>query len=69
LVSPYSLAIVDVDGIDVRILAQITDVPAGTTAIGEKGELVFRKIADRQGIPDYGYAFQPNQQRALDVAQ
>lgn len=68
LASPYSLAIVELDGVDVRLLVQVTDVPAGTAAIGDRGELVLRKVADRQGVPDYGYAFQPANLANLEVA-
>jgi hypothetical protein len=38
---------------------KVTGVPAGETAIGQAGSVVLRKIADRAGVPDYGYAFQP----------
>jgi hypothetical protein len=39
-------------------------VPAGTVAIGDRGRLVFRKVADRSGVPDYGYGFLPATQPA-----
>ena len=57
--SPYSIAIVDLDGVDLRVMAPITDVPAGSAAIGDRGSLVLRRMALRRGVPDYGYAFQP----------
>ena len=57
--TPYSIAVVDVDGVPLRVLAPVTDAVAGSTAIGARGALVLRRMAERQGIPDYGYAFQP----------
>ncbi len=59
LPSPYSLAIVQLDDSPVRVLLKITGVPAGELAIGDAGSVVLRKIADRAGIPDYGYEFWP----------
>jgi uncharacterized OB-fold protein len=59
LPSPYSIAVVQLDGSPVRVLMKVTGVPAGEAAIGQGGSVVLRKIADRAGIPDYGYAFQP----------
>jgi uncharacterized OB-fold protein len=61
---PYSLAVVDVDGTGVRVLAHVTDGPPGAAPIGSHGELVLRRIAVRAGVPDYGYAFQPEEQHA-----
>jgi uncharacterized OB-fold protein len=61
---PYSLAVVDVDGTGVRVLAHVTDDPPGAAPIGAPGELVLRRIALRAGVPDYGYAFQPEEQHA-----
>jgi uncharacterized OB-fold protein len=57
--TPYSLAVVEVDGTGVRLLAPVTDVPAGTAGIGDRGVLVLRCLAERETGPDYGYAFQP----------
>jgi uncharacterized OB-fold protein len=59
LPSPYSLAIVQLDDSPVRVLLKVTGVPAGEVTIGQSGSVLLRKIADRSGIPDYGYAFQP----------
>ena len=59
LPSPYSIAVVQLDGSPVRVLMKVTGIPAGEAAIGQGGSVVLRKIADRAGIPDYGYAFQP----------
>lgn len=61
LPSPYSIAVVQLDGSPVRVLMKVTGVPAGEATIGQSGEVVLRKIADRGGIPDYGYAFQPTE--------
>jgi uncharacterized OB-fold protein len=57
---PYSLAVVDVDDTDVRVLAHVTDTVPGSAAIGASGRLVLRRVAVRAGVPDYGYAFQPD---------
>lgn len=59
LPSPYSLAVVQLDGSPVRVLMKVTGVPAGETAIGQGGAVVLRRVATRAGIPDYGYAFWP----------
>lgn len=59
LPSPYSLAVVELDGSPVRALMKVTGVPAGETTIGQAGCVVLRRIATRAGIPDYGYAFWP----------
>ena len=59
LPSPYSLAIVQLDAAPVRVLLKVTGVPAGAAQVGQHGTVVMRKIADRAGIPDYGYAFWP----------
>lgn len=59
LPSPYSLALIQLDDSPVRVLLKVTGVPAGTTCIGDTGSVVLRKIADRSGIPDYGYMFWP----------
>jgi uncharacterized OB-fold protein len=53
----YSLAVVDVEGSDVRALVHVTGGPAGAVAIGDPGQLVLRRVAEREGVPDYGYAF------------
>ncbi|MGE4449755.1 MAG: Zn-ribbon domain-containing OB-fold protein [Azospira sp.] len=59
LKTPYSLALVQLDGTDVRVLVTVTDSLPGAVAIGGRGTLVFRRIALRSGVPDYGYAFAP----------
>jgi uncharacterized OB-fold protein len=59
LPSPYSIAVVQLDGSPVRVLMKVTGVPAGAATIGQGGAVVLRKIADRAGVPDYGYAFRP----------
>jgi uncharacterized OB-fold protein len=53
----YSLAIVDFDDADVRLLVHVTGEEPGATAIGDRGRLVLRRVAVREGVPDYGYAF------------
>jgi uncharacterized OB-fold protein len=66
LPSPYSLAVVQLDGSPVRVLLKVTGVPAGEATIGQPGSVVLRRIAMRAGIPDYGYAFWPG--RTLEGA-
>lgn len=68
LPTPYSLVIVELDGTDVRALVKVTGAPAGTTEIGDRGRLVFRRVALRSGIPDYGYALLPNSAALPDEA-
>jgi uncharacterized protein len=60
LESPYSLAVVECDGTDVRSLMHVTDVPPGAAKIGGHGKLVLRRVAMRSGVPDYGHAFSPD---------
>ncbi|GAB3081928.1 OB-fold domain-containing protein [Nocardioides zeae] len=57
IAGPYGLAIVSVDDTTVRVLAQVADVGAREARIGERGQLVLRRVAVREGVPDYGYAF------------
>ena len=59
LSSPYTLAVVQLDGVDVRALVPVTDTVQPSAEIDEPGRLVFRKMATRSGISDYGYAFAP----------
>ena len=44
----------------VRLLARITGADPGSVAIGDRGTMVLRRVADRSGVPDYGYAFLPD---------
>ena len=55
---PYAVAIVSLDDSPVRVLAQVADAVAPGTDIGDRGRLVLRLVATREGVPDYGYAFQ-----------
>ncbi len=57
--TPYSLVIVELDGIDVRVLVKLTGAEPGTVGIGDRGRLALRRVAVRCGVPDYGYAFEP----------
>ncbi len=57
--TPYSLAIVVIGGDVARVLAPVTDVLAGSARIGDRGHLVVRRLATRQGVADYGRAFIP----------
>jgi len=60
LASPYTLAVVQLNGVDVRALVPVTDTAAAAAEIGEPGRVVFRRMAVRSGISDYGYAFAPD---------
>jgi uncharacterized OB-fold protein len=57
--TPYSLAVVELGDTGVRVLVHVTGTPAATTKIDDRGCLVFRRVALRSGVPDYGYAFCP----------
>jgi uncharacterized OB-fold protein len=59
--TPYDLAIVELGATGVRLLTPVTGGEPTTTAIGDAGTLVLRRLAVRQGIPDYGYAFEPTE--------
>jgi uncharacterized OB-fold protein len=62
---PYSLALIQLDGSPVRVLLKVTGVPPGTAEIGQHGSVVLRRIADRAGVPDYGYMFWPGKPSTL----
>lgn len=62
--SPYSLVIVELDGVGVRALVKVTGAEAGTVQIGDRGRLALRRVAMRSGVPDYGYAFAPEREAA-----
>ena len=68
---PYAVAIVQLDGVAVRVLAHVTDTPAIDPPIDGRGRLVLRRVAVREGIPDYGYAWQPatDDAETLEVAR
>jgi uncharacterized OB-fold protein len=57
--TPYSLVIVELDGVDVRALVKVTGAAPGTVDIGDRGRLALRRVAVRSGVPDYGYMFEP----------
>ena len=61
LPSPYSLVIVELDDVGVRVLARVTGAEPGTVKIGDRGRMVLRRVAVRTGVPDYGYAFCPQE--------
>ena len=58
--TPYTLVIVELDGVAVRALVKVTGAQPGTVDIGHRGRLVLRRVAVRSGVPDYGYAFEPD---------
>ncbi|MFF0491923.1 Zn-ribbon domain-containing OB-fold protein [Nocardia sp. NPDC004068] len=57
--SPYTVVIVELDDVGVRVLAKVTGADPGTVGIGDRGRMVLRRVAVRSGVPDYGYAFEP----------
>jgi uncharacterized OB-fold protein len=57
--TPYSLVIVELDDVGVRALVKVTGAEAGTAKIGDRGRLTLRRVAVRSGVPDYGFAFEP----------
>jgi uncharacterized OB-fold protein len=59
LKTPYSLVIVELEDVGVRALVKVTGAQAGSVEIGDKGRLTLRRVAMRSGVPDYGYAFEP----------
>lgn len=58
--SPYSLVIVELDGVGVRALVKVTGAEPGSVDIGTRGRLALRRVAVRSGVPDYGYMFEPD---------
>lgn len=60
LKTPYSLLIVELDEVGVRALVKVTGAAPGSVEIGARGRLVLRRVAVRSGVPDYGYAFEPD---------
>ncbi len=64
LKTPYSLVIVELDGVGVRALVKVTGAEAGTVRIGDRGRLALRRVAVRSGVPDYAYAFAPEREAA-----
>jgi uncharacterized OB-fold protein len=62
--TPYSLVIVELDGVGVRALVKVTGVEPGTVEIGDRGRMALRRVALRSGVPDYGYAFAPDEAAA-----
>jgi uncharacterized OB-fold protein len=60
LLTPYDLAICELGDSGVRLLAPVTDAEPGAVAIGDAGSMVLRRVSTRNGVPDYGYAFVPD---------
>ena len=57
---PYTVVLVELGDTGVRVLGRLTGTPVGTVAIGDRGRMVLRRVAERTGVPDYGYSFLPN---------
>lgn len=62
LVSPYTVTLVELGDSGVRLLVRLTGAEPGSVRIGDRGRLVFRLVAVRSGVPDYGYGFLPAEQ-------
>jgi uncharacterized OB-fold protein len=62
--TPYSLVIVELDGVAVRALVKVTGAEPGTVDIGDRGRLALRRVAVRSGVPDYGYMLEPDRPAA-----
>jgi uncharacterized OB-fold protein len=60
LATPYTIVIAELGDTGVRLLAPVTGAEPGTVGIGDRGTMVFRRVAERSGVPDYGYAFLPD---------
>lgn len=60
LVSPYTIVVAELGDSGVRVTVRLTGAAAGSVGIGDRGRLVFRLVAVRSGVPDYGYAFLPD---------
>ncbi len=43
---------------------KVTGATPGTVDIGDRGRLALRRVAVRSGVPDYGYAFEPERDAA-----
>ena len=59
LATPYTVVLAELGDTGVRTLVRLTGAPPGSVAIGDRGRMVFRRVAVRMGVPDYGYAFLP----------
>lgn len=59
LATPYTVVLAELGDTGVRLLVHLTGAPPGSVAIGDRGHLVFRRVAVRTGVPDYGYGFLP----------
>jgi len=57
---PYTVVLAELGDTGVRTLVRLTGAAAGSTSIGDRGRMVFRRVAIRSGVPDYGYAFYPS---------
>jgi uncharacterized OB-fold protein len=60
MATPYSLVMVELGDVGVRVLCRTTACAADEVAIGDTGAMVLRRVAVRSGVPDYQYAFLPD---------
>jgi uncharacterized OB-fold protein len=68
LTTPYTVVLAELGDSGVRLLVRLTGAPAGSVKIGDTGRLVFRLVAVRSGVPDYGYSFFPADAPRQEVA-
>ena len=61
LSTPYTVVLAELGDSAVRLLVRLTGAEAGSVGIGDRGRLVLRRVAVRTGVPDYGYAFYPDE--------
>jgi len=61
LSTPYTVIVAELGDSAVRLLVRLTGAEAGSVHIGDRGRLVLRRVAVRTGVPDYGYAFYPDE--------
>lgn len=60
MATPYTIAIIELEEPPLRVLAPVADSPPDSVGIGQRGRMVFRRVAIRQGVADYMHAFQPD---------
>ena len=66
--TPYSLVIVELDDVGVRALVKVTGPIPDTVDIGDRGPAGAAPGGRASGVPDYGYAFEPELSRKAGAA-
>jgi len=65
IATPYTVVIAELGGSGVRLVGRLTGAPPGSVAIGDEGRMVLRRVAVRNGVPDYGYGFLPSRRHVV----